>query len=256
MPEPPTHDSDARRHEFTRRAPEMRAELVAELASLLDRAAGLSPDEAAVVRHLLAHAGFSLSGNLFVPALAVLWGEEESYVPVVRLPAERVRAAAATLRRRGILSGTGTHEGGVVVVASALRELAAGRAPTAAAAPKGVPAAKRSVILTVAVSIDGFAAEFPDAPAANAVFRRGDPAKQLAKLQKEPGGDLVCAGDAEIVHALLKKDLVDVLIVTVLPVLLGGGAPAFKKGRPERKLKLASCLAFPDGSAQLRYGRD
>ncbi len=133
-------DADARRHEFTRRAPEMRAALVAELSALLARVQALSADETAVLHHLVDHAGFALSGHLFIPSLAVLWGEEVSYVPAVRLPPERVRHAVATLRRRGLL-GT-LEDSGVVVVHDALRALAAPPAP--APRPRAAkPRAKR-----------------------------------------------------------------------------------------------------------------
>lgn len=133
-------DADARRHEFKQRAPEMRAALAAELTALLDAAPGLSADEDAVLRHLAAHAGFALSGHFFVPSLATLWGEEASYVAAVPLPPARVRAAVATLRRRGVLAVAGG--GGIVVAVEAVRALTA--PPLAAPAPAVPPKPKKA----------------------------------------------------------------------------------------------------------------
>ncbi len=240
-------DVDARRREFTRRAPEMRTALVAELSDLLARVEALSSDEVCVLSHLLRHAGFSLGGRLYVPALSVLWGEEESYVPAVRLPPGRVRAAALALSRRGILGAAGQDEG-VVVLQEALRALA-----------RAAPAPGR-VILRVAASVDGYvsprgAFEVPDDEGEPVPLGSGDPAKRLAKLLKATGGDVVIEGDARTAHALLGKDLVDVLVVSTVPVLLGAGVPLFKRGRRERSLKLVSSRAFPSGLVRSRYER-
>ena len=123
--------SERARREFVGRAPELRKALVAELAALLDGNPALSPDESAVLHHVLAFAGYSLDGGLYIPAFAALWGEEASYFPAVHLPAARVRAASALLRRRGILSAVGVaphataHTEGVFLMAEVLRGLAA-----------------------------------------------------------------------------------------------------------------------------------
>jgi len=98
-------DADARRRAFTANAPAARAALVAELAACAARVATLSEDERAVLAHVLAHAGYTEAGDLRVPGLAPLWGEAASYVPAVRLPPERVRAAARLLLRRRLLRG-------------------------------------------------------------------------------------------------------------------------------------------------------
>jgi dihydrofolate reductase len=239
------------------RAPELRKALVGELAVLIERAAALDPDEAAILRHVLAYAGYSLDGSLYLPAFAVLWGEEASYIPAAHLPPERARAAAFALRRRGVLRDLrwtprdegDTHTEGVVVEMDALRALAA-------AAAGG---SRRRVILSVAVSLDGFVAKSGGLPALDApeevATLRGDAAKAIARLRRREGGDIVCTGGAAAVHALLKKDLVDVLIVSLVPALLGGGAALFKRGRPERSLKLVDSKTFPTGLVRLRYER-
>jgi hypothetical protein len=135
-------DADARRRAFTANAPAARAALVAELAACAARVATLSEDERAVLAHVLAHAGYTEAGDLRVPGLAPLWGEAASYVPAVRLPPERVRAAARLLLRRRLLRGVDDE---LAVDAGVLRGLAAqSPAPAAPPAPRARRARKKS----------------------------------------------------------------------------------------------------------------
>ncbi len=115
-------DGEARRREFAARAPELRAAAAAELLALTERASALTPDEAALLRHVGARAGYAL-GGFHIPEFAALWGgAEKSYFPAVPLPSGRARAAARFLRRRGVLRAEGD---GVFVDLQALRALAA-----------------------------------------------------------------------------------------------------------------------------------
>lgn len=109
--------------DFANNAPALHKALVAELTGLIARAPTLSDDEVAVLLHVTAYAGYSAEDRLFLPAFAVLWGGEVSYVPPVRLPETRTRAAVSTLRRRGLLR-VADHGDGVVLETSALRALA------------------------------------------------------------------------------------------------------------------------------------
>ncbi|HEX4048241.1 MAG TPA: hypothetical protein VH309_10425 [Elusimicrobiota bacterium] len=136
-------DEAERRREFAARAPELRAAAVVELLELTRRAAGLSPDEIEVLRHVAARAGYALDG-FHIPELAALWGGAgDSYFPAAPLPAQNARAAAHFLRRRGILRPEG---GGVFVVLEALSALAAAPSPAAKAkAPKRKTRVKSSL---------------------------------------------------------------------------------------------------------------
>ncbi len=111
-------------------APAARAALVAELTVVLSKASSLSADEHAVLAHILAYAGYAQDGRLRIPSYAVLWGAAQSYVPAVRLEAERVSAAVRVLRRRGVLKAAedelhreGAHDVSVVLDEAALRRL-------------------------------------------------------------------------------------------------------------------------------------
>ena len=56
-------------------------------------------------------------------------------------------------------------------------------------------------------------------------------------------------------NALLKDDLIDEFIISVIPVLVGNGTRLFKDGRPEQELELISVKTFDTGLAQFRYKR-
>ena len=75
------------------------------------------------------------------------------------------------------------------------------------------------------------------------------------KLKSENGKNIFCDGGAEIVNELLKDDLIDEFIISVIPILVGNGTKLFKDGRPEQKLELVSTKQFDKGLTQLHYKR-
>jgi dihydrofolate reductase len=75
----------------------------------------------------------------------------------------------------------------------------------------------------------------------------------VVKLKSKPGKDIYCDGGAEIANLLLKEELIDDLIISVIPVLLGGGISLFNGDRPFQKLQLISSKAYEKGLVQLHY---
>jgi dihydrofolate reductase len=75
------------------------------------------------------------------------------------------------------------------------------------------------------------------------------------KLKSTNGKNIFCDGGAEIVNELLKDDLIDEYIISVIPILVGNGTKLFKDGRPEKKLELVSVKSFDKGLIQLHYKR-
>jgi dihydrofolate reductase len=75
----------------------------------------------------------------------------------------------------------------------------------------------------------------------------------VENLQQTSGLDIYCDGGSELVFELLKHSLIDRLIVSVIPHLLGNGIRLFKDGRPEQQLKLKQSITFPSGLVQLWY---
>lgn len=86
-------------------------------------------------------------------------------------------------------------------------------------------------------------------------FYTGDIAELVKKLKSENGKDIYCDGGAEVINELLKLDLIDEYIISIIPILLGNGTILFKDGRPEQLLELISSKSFDTGLMQLHYKR-
>lgn len=87
------------------------------------------------------------------------------------------------------------------------------------------------------------------------VFYTGNLAELVHRLKSGNGKGIYCDGGAEVIHELLQHDLVDELIISVIPVLLGNGTRLFKDGRPEQPLELISAKNYDTGLTQLHYRR-
>lgn len=84
-------------------------------------------------------------------------------------------------------------------------------------------------------------------------FYTGNLKELVLKLKSTEGKNIFIDGGAEIVNELLRDDLIDEFIISVIPVLLGNGINLFKDGRPGQKLELISAKQFEKGLVQLRY---
>lgn len=86
-------------------------------------------------------------------------------------------------------------------------------------------------------------------------FYSGDLSTLVSRLKVEGGKNIYCDGGAELVNALLKNDLIDVCIVSIIPVLLGNGIRLFAPDRPSLNLKCMGVKTFDTGLVQLHYAR-
>ena len=86
-------------------------------------------------------------------------------------------------------------------------------------------------------------------------FYTGNLTELVHQLKSENGKNIYCDGGAEIVNELLKNDLIDEFIISVIPVLVGNGTRLFKDGRPEQQLELVDTKTFDTGLTQLHYRR-
>jgi dihydrofolate reductase len=87
------------------------------------------------------------------------------------------------------------------------------------------------------------------------IFYTGDITELVKRLKSEKGKNIYCDGGAEIINELLKHDLIDEFIISVIPVLLGDGIKLFKDGRPEQRLEFITAKTFETGLIQLYYRR-
>ncbi|WP_461533939.1 dihydrofolate reductase family protein [Sinomicrobium sp.] len=85
------------------------------------------------------------------------------------------------------------------------------------------------------------------------IFYTGNITDLVTQLKSEKGKNIYCDGGAEVINELLKHDLIDELIISVIPILVGNGTRLFKDGRPEQTLELVTTKAFDTGLIQLYY---
>jgi dihydrofolate reductase len=92
-------------------------------------------------------------------------------------------------------------------------------------------------------------------PIGNFKYYTDDLSRLVSDLKSQPGKNIYCDGGAEIANELIKNNLVDEFIISVIPILLGDGIKLFKDGRPEQKLELISSKQYERGLTQLHYKR-
>jgi len=72
-------------------------------------------------------------------------------------------------------------------------------------------------------------------PWSNSTLLEGDAAEAVARLKRQPGKDLTVLGSGELVQALMRRNLVDVYVLLIHPLVLGSGRRLFTDGvRPPR----------------------
>lgn len=72
-------------------------------------------------------------------------------------------------------------------------------------------------------------------------------------LKNREGKNIFIDGGAEVVNELLKVNIIDEFIISVIPIFLGSGIRLFNDGRPSQLLKLKSAKEFSSGLVQLWY---
>ena len=77
----------------------------------------------------------------------------------------------------------------------------------------------------------------------NAVLVRGDVAAEVAKMKHEQGGDLLLWGHGLLSENLLQHRLIDVLDLSIHPLVIGRGKGFFREGQTA-KLRLVATKSF------------
>lgn len=90
----------------------------------------------------------------------------------------------------------------------------------------------------------------------NVHFYSGEVANLVSSLRSREGLHIYCDGGAEIVHQLLMDDLIDEMIISIIPVLLGDGISLFKRGFQEKGITLQSATSYEKGLVQMHYIRN
>ena len=64
-------------------------------------------------------------------------------------------------------------------------------------------------------------------PYSNSTLLNGDAADAVVELKKEPGKDLHVMGSGELIQSLMRRNLIDVYMLMIHPLLLGSGRRLF-----------------------------
>ena len=87
----------------------------------------------------------------------------------------------------------------------------------------------------------------------NSVFLKS--VADIKKLKKSKGSDIKIWGSSELVHLLLKNDLVDELWLNIHPVILGKGKKLFDNGAAPAAFTLAESVVTTTGVIIANYKR-
>ena len=75
----------------------------------------------------------------------------------------------------------------------------------------------------------------------------GDLAAAIGELKARPGGELQVHGSGALTRWLLDKELVDEMILLIVPVVVGEGTRLFPDAGPDIALDLLDSRSFPKG---------
>ncbi|OZM57572.1 hypothetical protein CIB95_04160 [Lottiidibacillus patelloidae] len=87
---------------------------------------------------------------------------------------------------------------------------------------------------------------------ANVTFSNAEPKELIKRLKTEKGKNIWLVGGGELLHAFLNEQLVDELIITVAPTIIGEGIPLFKEGVCESEFTLLGMKQY-NQFAELHY---
>jgi dihydrofolate reductase len=86
-------------------------------------------------------------------------------------------------------------------------------------------------------------------------FAKGDPIEFMHRLKQTEEKDIWVIGGGQVHSLAMQANLVDRIILTVLPIVLGEGIRIFEGNPGEQHFRLESAQSYPNGFAQLVYER-
>jgi dihydrofolate reductase len=87
------------------------------------------------------------------------------------------------------------------------------------------------------------------------LIRNSELAQKVAELRDRPGGYIYLYGSATVVRELLAADLVDELLLSIEPIVLGGGKRMFPENGEALTFELLSTVRASTGAQVCRYRR-
>lgn len=75
----------------------------------------------------------------------------------------------------------------------------------------------------------------------------------ISELRNQEGKDIWLVGGGKLIVMLLNQNMVDEMIITTIPVVLGNGIPLFPEQSKESQWKLQDCTGYKNGVVQVTY---
>jgi dihydrofolate reductase len=82
---------------------------------------------------------------------------------------------------------------------------------------------------------------------------RGDTAEEIARLKREPGGDIIAWGGASFAQSLSRHGLIDEYAIVTRPIAYGGGKALFGDLPDALELELLAATTYSGGVALNLY---
>lgn len=90
-------------------------------------------------------------------------------------------------------------------------------------------------------------------PWMNSILLKGDAAEAVAELKAQPGKDFLMMGSGVLAQSLMKRNLIDLYVLLIHPLVLGSGRHLFPDGGPYASLQLVDAKATPTGVVIATY---
>jgi dihydrofolate reductase len=87
----------------------------------------------------------------------------------------------------------------------------------------------------------------------NSTVIDGHVAEEVPKLKQQSGKNIAVLGSGQLVQALIENDLVDEYLLTIYPLVLGGGKRLFRDDEQLRRLELVDSKTTSTGGVALTY---
>jgi dihydrofolate reductase len=87
----------------------------------------------------------------------------------------------------------------------------------------------------------------------NSTLLKGDAAEAVARLKEEQGKDLLVMGSGELVQSLMRRNLVDLYVLLIHPLVLGSGRRLFPDGGAFAALRLVDTKTTTTGVVIATY---
>ena len=93
-------------------------------------------------------------------------------------------------------------------------------------------------------------------PKENIQFISENITETVSGLKKQKGKDIWLVGGGEITAMLLDNDLIDEMIITTIPVILGSGIPLFPNTAKESAWQLHNTHSYSNNVLQVEYHKN